>query len=1151
MLCTGELYQRMSSRRAHRVLSLIGAVALAAACLQAQSVQGVVTGVVADPAGAAVPNAVVTLTNEGTAIAQNSHTGSDGSFRFSLVPPGSYTLTVESTGFAKSETKKIQVNASQTVPVEVKLSIATSSTAVEVTTQGTIVQTATSDLATTVNLTTVEATPLLTRNVFDLAFLAPQVSQGMNFGPASGGARESGTAYLLNGADNNDNFGEGSFNITPPLESVGEFSILTNSFSAEYGRGAGAIVSAVQKSGTNSLHGSIYEFHRDRSISSNDFFSNRDDAAKPKFIRNQFGGELDGPVFLPKIYNGKDKTFFSFAFDRYDVRTGANLQVQVPTTAELAAMTAGAGPLATSILSQNPLRTSDTPCAAEAVNNPAAIGHIGCYNVFDAIPTTQNTYYFRIDQNFSTHDRLSATVNVQRYTNTDAYGANTANASSTPTPSTDAEHYHNIGLVETHTFSPTIVNEFTAAHNRHFSDFFEGKNGQFSTPEIYIDGANYGNLGFDIGPNSEATVEAFTQDRWQVQDNLGWTLGKHSFKFGGSWQYGNVYRNWDLGGNGYYEFANTVGGPIPASSIGPNGTIQNVNYSDSNFQNDFPYYQELSIDPRTGARANAYRHYISEDGAAFVNDDWKATRRLTLNLGLRWEHYGAPREANNLISQFTNLTCLSIPCIANATVGQVSTMWKPRYKDFAPRVGFAWDVAGDGKTSVRGAYGIFYDRIFDNVWSNGAWNPPFYALADHDATGGDLIYYTNPASIGAAYDPTVGPGRVSLRTMDVALKDSSSQNYNFTVERQIASNFLFRLGYQGSLGRHLPILMNLNRYDGDAYNANLSPVFPNPNYNGFNYRANNGSSNYNAMVAELQKRFSNGLQFQLSYTLSRLNDFNSDLFSGETTQGTYSSPYYFVTNTNNQSEYGPGSFDHRHSAKANFVYELPFFKDKKSLLGEILGGWRMSGFYQAYSGHPLEIYNSRTRYAGDYVDANGVPENLGGDYNLDGVKNDRPIYTGSGNPYSNFSPADGIFADNNPVGCGFAGANSSAAAIAACNANFGVTTPSTLFANPGGPGPIRYGFGRNTFSGPWFNGFDAAISKNFKLTERAALQVRADAVNVLNHPNFDCINTNVSSGSFGKAGCLAGSGGIYGPSAGGSWANGVARRFQFSAKVSF
>ena len=1113
---------------------------LLASELSAQSVQGVVTGTITDASGASVPGAGIELQNEGTAVVQQLTAGSDGTYRFSLVPPGNYTLTVKATGFNVRQIRGITVNASQTVPVNAVLDIATSSTAIEVSSQASVVQTATSDLATTVNLNTVASTPLLTRNVFDLTFLAPQVSQGMNYGAASGGARESGTAYLLNGADNNNNFNEGGFNITPPLESVAEFTVLTNSFTAQYGRGAGAIVSAVQKSGTNGIHGALYEFHRDRAISSNDFFSNRNGQGKPQFTRNQFGGEIDGPI-------KRDKTFFSFAFDRYDVRSGKNLAIQVPTASELAAMTVNASPLASYYLKKYPLQTSSTPCTNEP---PAALGHIGCFYTYDASPITQNTYFLKIDQNFSASDRLSGSVNVQRYTSTAAYGGNTSAANQQAFPSTDLENYHQIALVETHTFSPTLLNEFTAAHNRHYSNSFEGA-GNYTDPEIIIDGSSYGNFGFDIGPNSEAVVEAFTQDRWQVQDNLGWTTGKHSFKFGGSWQYGNVYRSWDLGGPGYYEFANTVGSPIPAANQGPGGTILAIKQQTiSNFQNDFPYYQEISIDPTTGARANAYRHYVSQDAAAFVQDDWKAARRFTLNLGLRWEHYGAPREVNGILSQFKNLNCLSVQCIANARVGQVSTMWKPNYRDFAPRFGFAWDVAGDGKTSVRGGYGIFYDRIFDNVWSNSAWNPPYYALVDHDATGTDSIYYSAPASVGASYNPAVGPGRVALRTMDVALKDSSSQNFNLTVERQIGQSYLLRVGYQGSLGRNLANLMNLNRYDGDAYNSTLTPRLPNALYNGFNYRANNGSSNYNALVTEFQKRYANGLQFQLGYTWSKLLDYGSDLFAGESTTGSYSQPYYFITNTNQRNEYGPGAFDHTHSAKANFVYDLPFLRGNKTLLEKTLGGWQVSGFYQAYSGPPLEIFLSRSRYQGNVTyPGTNVPENLGGDYNLDGTANDRPLYIGSGSPYSNYSPADGIFTDNHPIGCGFAGAQSTN--IAACNANYGVKTPNALFVNPSG-GAIRYGMGRNAFRGPWYNNFDVAVSKTFGLTERIRMQIRADAVNVLNHPNFGGIQTNLNSGQFGRAQYLVGNGGIYNPTTGGgSWSNGIARRFQFGARLSF
>jgi hypothetical protein len=337
--------------------------------------------------------------------------------------------------------------------------------------------------------------------------------------------------------------------------------------------------------------------------------------------------------------------------------------------------------------------------------------------------------------------------------------------------------------------------------------------------------------------------------------------------------------------------------PSSVGALHPNGTLGNVNYIDSNFQNDFPYFQELSIDPVTGAKANAYRHYVTKDSSLFVNDDWKVSKRLTFNLGLRWERYGAPTEAHNLISQFVTFPGFDPASIAGARVGPVKSMWKTRNKDFAPRVGFAWDMFGDARTSLRGGYGISYDRIFDNIWAFGAWNPPFYALVDHDATNGDLVNYTVPASVGASYVPGSLPGpagRVSLRTMDVALKDSSVQSFYLGVERQFFQDILLRVSYQGSLGRHLPVILDLNRYDGEAYNSTLSVTPPNPLYSGFNYRSNSVTSNYNSMMTELEKRFSRGLQLKFSFVWSRLMDYNSEVFAAFSTTGFASQPNNFI-----------------------------------------------------------------------------------------------------------------------------------------------------------------------------------------------------------------------------------------------------------------
>lgn len=1087
---------------------------------EAQTVQGVVTGTIFDATGAVLPGADVTLTNVDTTISQNVKSGTDGGYRFSLVPPGMYKLDVKASGFTEKQITNIRVDPSQTVPVNATLAVATASTSVDVESAVSLVQTATSDLATTINQRTIESIPLLTRNVFDLAFTAPAVTQGMNFNAVSGGARESGTTNMLNGADNNDNFSEGSYNVTPPLESVGEFTVLTNVMSAQYGHASGALVSAVQKSGTNRFHGVAYEFNRNTAFNASTFFDNRAGNPNPKYIRNQYGAEIDGPIF-------KNKTFFMFSYDRLDLHQGNTIVQAVPTPSELSAISSGAGPLAQAYLKAYSPLTSNALCPAEAVNQPDAVGHIGCINVFDPILTGQNSYVGRIDHNFSTKDRLSFTANFQWYGQTDQFGGGNP-TSATPIAGVSPNHYWNMSLVETHVFSPTLVNEVTIAHNRHLSNFLEGTGKSPLGAEIIIDGANYDGLGFGFGPYEGGLVQGFIQDRWQIQDNLSWTKGKHTFKIGGGGQYGILYRNWDLGAPGYYEFANTLG-PTAASvgAAGPGGTITNINnYPDSNFKNDFPYYSELSINPSNGAPGIAYRHYIMKDINVFFNDDWKVTPRLTLNLGLRWERYGAPTEANNQIAQFTNLTGTDPATIKAARVTPVTSMWNTPNRDFGPRAGFAYDLFGDGRMAVRGGFAISYDRLFDNIWSNGAWNPPFYALLDHDATAGDIISYTIGPSI-AGYAPGTIPSighRVSVRTMDVHMKDSSVQNMYFGVERQFWHDFLLRVNYQGSMGHHLSQLMNLNRFDGSEYNANLSTANSRPNdlYSGFNYRANNLNSNYHSLVTEVQKRFSKGLQFQFSFTWSRLMDTGSDLFTGSTTTGGYSQPFYFQSNNQPKFAYGPGAFDHQKNFKGIFIYELPFLKNQQGFLGRVLGGWQLSSFYQGYSGHPIDVYSSRGRYVGNALDPNGFKENIGGDYNLDGVLNDHPNFIGSsaGAVYSHGSPADGIFIDNNLIGCGFPGAKSTN--VAACNAAYGVGTPNSLFVSPSGYG-IRFGdLGRNLFRGPWFNGLDGAMLKNFKVTEVVKLQLRFEALNLINHPNFDGINTNLNSGSFGKAGLLVG-----------------------------
>lgn len=1207
-----------------------------------QTVQGVITGTITDPTGAVVPNATVTITNVGTNISQSTTTGSDGSYRFPLVPPGTYTVEIKAANFATVRISGIVVEASQTIPLSQQLELAKAQQVIEVTEQAPLVQTATSDLGFQVDSSTIQHAALVDRDVFDvLPFLAPQVSPGLDMSPTSGGAREAGTSYMLNGAEDNNNFSAGAININPPLESVEDFSILTNSMSAQYGRGAGALVSANQKSGSNKFHGVLYEQNRNATLNANDFFYNRDLGKsigtpeqlpkRPKYIKNQFGGAVGGPI-------KKDKTFFFFAYDRFKLLQGVtSFDNPEPTSAALAYLQTNGGPLAQQILNPStgyPPITSNLPCPGNetVTGGPSAVNNnginpanglpwpAGCLSFSDPVTTTTNTYYGRVDHNFSNSDRLSFVANINRLNVFDKFGGGGLLANGGNIPGTTTLNNHNLALIETHTFSPRVANELTLSHNRFFNPFIEGNPAQQRAPQILIDNQSEAGLGYAFGPSEGGQVVAFTQGRWALQDGLTWNVGRHALKVGGSANYGILYRNWDLGLPGNYEFgelysvnvpfvdpasgklfypssnpftptipACPANGPIMAScdpgsnSVPPGANPANpsgnipvlqsgsaatfdqlianvISETNSNFTYEYPYFQETSINPADGSKANAYRHYTTHDYAVYFQDDWKATSRLTLNLGVRWDRYGAPSETHGIVAQFTNISGCDVAhdaaCISAARVNPASRMWKTYNKDFAPRVGFAWDPFGKGKMAVRGGFGIYYDRIFDNIWSNGAWNPPFYALIDFQNDIGDAVFYHNPPAVGAAYDPTnpiPHPGkRVSVRTMDVNMHDSSGQNFYLSVERQFFGGLLLRSSYQGSLGRHLPMLENYNRVDGIAYyrnmvqlatnpsatpipNLSLTPIRPNPLYTGFNYRSNSVSSNYNSLVLEAQKRMGHGLEFQTGYTFSKLLDVNSELFAGCSAIGGNTAPYYYISNARPRLSYGRAAYDHRNAYKFNVTYDLPFLKAEKGFVGHALGGWSLGSFLQLYSGHPIDVWDGRTRFrardaSGALVlDANGVPFNLGGDYNLDRVQNDHPIFVGSNinAAYSGNNPADGIFIDNNIIGCGAPWVPANVANVAACNARFSVVTPNSLFVTPPYPtsGPLyeRFGtLGRDVFHGPRFVSLDFGLHKTFKFTESANLRFSADAQNLANHPNFDGVVGDLSSGKFGRAQLLVG-----------------------------
>jgi len=540
-----------NGRKSFLFFLLLGLAIVCGVSANGQTVQGVIAGTVTDPSGAVVPKAIITITNTGTGISQTATTGTDGTYRFSLVPPGTYTIGVKAAAFAEEKASGIIVQASQTVSFDLKLQVAQTSQIIEITGQTQLVQTATSDLSLQIDRSTIQNAALVDRNVFTLAFLAPQVSPGMDLTPASGGARESGTSYLMNGVDDNDNFGEGSANIIPPLESIQDFSVLTNNMSAQYGRGIGAVISANQRSGTNKFHGVLYEFNRNASLNANDYFYNRDLSSekslpadqrtlspRPKYIKNQFGGAVDGPIF-------REKTFFSFAYDRMNLLSGTTSANNfVPTSSALAFVKANGGPLAQAVLTARPPVTSDLTCPNQPGTGAGTA--VGCLSFFDPINDTIDTYYGRVDHNFGPNDRISVIANISRELYEDKYGGAPLTTNGA-IPSITTNHFHNIAILETHTFSPSLLNEMNISHNRHYNVSQEGNGIKDTVPNILIDNQNEGSLSYQLGGDYEGgQLSNFTQDRWGVQDNLAWTAGRHSFKFGGGGQYGILYRNWDL-----------------------------------------------------------------------------------------------------------------------------------------------------------------------------------------------------------------------------------------------------------------------------------------------------------------------------------------------------------------------------------------------------------------------------------------------------------------------------------------------------------------------------------------------------------------------------------------------------------------------------
>ena len=712
----------------------------------------------------------------------------------------------------------------------------------------------------------------------------------------------------------------------------------------------------------------------------------------------------------------------------------------------------------------------------------------------------------------------------------------------------------NAGITWSHTFSPTMLNQARVSYTRHTADFPGAAAQNAAGIPAIITSVDAFQGGFG---NSNNLPQLFTENEFNYKDDLSITHGTHNFKMGAGYTRTRNGSSFDADFNGFFlpygvediltdmQFGGSADTLFTGGTSGP-GTYGSW------------FYAEASINPTVtpATRPNYYRGFRANEFAAYIQDDWRIHPRLTLNLGVRWDYFGPPHNFQaGLDSNFYSgapvvpLTCGGVPCqqvnqflpASNPVIAAFGTgnlqvrnneIWNKDTNNFAPRLGFSYDVTGKQKLVMRGGFGIAYDRMYNNVFENLRFNPPFFCFCNfgslvNGVTGSAQAtpgIYTVPfSSFGLFNSPTefpTGLPKTSPRAIDQNLVTAYYEQANYGFQYEIAKDLIWETNYVGTFGRKLLGIKNLNTYPGRLAGG-INPdnpipgttnagVRPNPLVNSINLRTNGFDSNYNALQTSLRKRFANGLSFDANYTYSKALDQLSDTFTPRGAAGVVQP----TDSLNPQLDYGPADFNIKHRFVVSYSYDLPFLKANRWL-----GGWSVSGIVTAQSGVPFAPFNGASDGSGDT--------------NHDGVFNDRLAYVGGGSitrSYLNSSPADGYF---NPGSFTTIGT---------------VANPSTIINCPAGvngglwcEGPSVGQINRGSLTGPKYVDVDMSLAKRFKITESAGLTFQAGFFNIFNHPNFALPDANFADATttFGKSTATAL------PGQGGARVGQLALRFDF------
>ncbi len=1039
---------------------------------RAQEITGTVVGAVYDNTGAVVTGAGVSIRNVGTNVRRTYATNEAGLYVFPFLNPGSYELTVEVQGFQRYVQQNITLEVNQRLRLDVTLTLGAVTESVTITGAPPALETEHGALGQTIDARPITQLPNLNRNPLNIVFLSPGISPN-NFDRESTTA--AATMASINGgrADDNEVLIDGGSTISPSsniavlnpsIETVAEVRIQTNSYSAEFGRAVGGTINITTKTGTNQLHGSLFEFHRDAATSARNYFDRR----KPGFTRNQFGGSIGGPVYLPKLYDGRNRTFFFASYEAIRQTLGLTNIGTVPTEASRNGdFTGGAAvydPLTTATVSgavtRTPFAGNRVPAArfdgvsANIVKFYPLPNQPGVNNYVLNLPTTniEDRIAVRIDHNIGNANKFFV-----RYLYDDPRNSTTNNGPRTLAdvrvdPSLPQQpKSQQVVLGDTHLFSPRTLNEFRFSFFRFFSTQYPGSLNQGFPTQLGLRGVDetlfprVDILGFL--PIGHQSVNDTRQNLFSWTDTLSHNAGRHALKFGFAANRFRFNNRSKAAQSGAFSF-----NQLPTAQVGQPATGNAV----ASFLLGFPISSSLeTIRPTFGYRWTNY--------AGFLQDDLRVSSRLTLNLGMRYEVETPLVEVNNLQSTFD---AARRGFLFAGVDGVPRALADTDWRNFGPRLGFAWTPGGSRNLVVRGGYGIFYASTSSSqVQQNRSTG--FTATASFPSPDNGV---TLPIKLDRGLPPVFVDPKAATQTPNISTnivernsKRAQIHQWNLNLERQFGG-YLVQLAYSGSKGTHLiASSYNINQVPAALLGpGNAQPRRPFPEFQ--NIIVNNpnlATSNYNAFSASVNRRLSEGLTVISSLTLQKSLDTSSGRgafieYGGLTPQNNY----------DRRSERGISQFDRSKRWVAGWVYQSSFFKGRSGATKLLLAGWETSGILEFMDGTPLAFINTPN-----------LTNSLGGGSRPNRVPGADPILS---DPTTARSFNTGAFA----------------------------APPAFAFGDVSRTEP--------RLRTPGWASLDFSVLKGFPVDEKRSFELRVESFNLTNRANFQRPNTTLGTPQFGQ-----------------------------------